>query len=358
MGIYPAGVRYRGLNRAGAEYGANWYGWTGEKSYFFDLTKPLDVTKLDNELKYNAAKGFNVIRLPIAWERLQHTLNGPLDSAYKGNISAFVQQATAAKFLVVIDLHNYNRYTPDVFNAPGLQVKGEPAPLTAPDGSRYWEPYVFGDGRLDTSHLVDVWTKIAEMLLAFPNVAFGIMNEPHDSEVSTDAWFSSVQTVINAIRATKADQLILVPNNRGSDVRHWDEYVPSSHGGHKDSEAALTIKDCNYAFDMHQYYPLDHPNPSEVSKSYADLMTIVTSWAAKNDKRLFLSEFGVPNDNPSGKAFIGNLLEYLNSNNNVWIGWTLWNLPDYNVTQIADYTADGSAMAWYTPYLTPNIVNT
>src|SRR4051812_46720190 len=89
MGIYPTGVKYRGLNRAGAEYGADWYGWTGNNFYTFpnfsdltkpvDLTKPADPTKLAAELNYDAAKGFNVIRLPIAWERLQHTPKGHLD---------------------------------------------------------------------------------------------------------------------------------------------------------------------------------------------------------------------------------------------------------------------------------------
>jgi hypothetical protein len=89
-------------------------------------------------------------------------------------------------------------------------------------------------------------------------------------------------------------------------------------------------------------------------------MTTVTKWAMTNDKRLFLSEFGVCNDDPNGQIAISNLLEYLN-NNNVWIGWTLWNLDSkdcsYLVTK-GSYTVDGPAMAWYTPYLTPNIVNT
>jgi hypothetical protein len=44
--------------------------------------------------------------------------------------------------------------------------------------------------------------------------------------------------MIDAIRETGADQLILVPNSRGSDVDHWATYSPN--GGSLDSVAALT----------------------------------------------------------------------------------------------------------------------
>jgi endoglucanase len=108
-----------------------------------------------------------------------------------------------------------------------------------------------------------------------------------------------------------------VPNSRGSDVDHWDTYAPN--GGSLDSEAALAITDSmdNYAFDMHAYQ--DFPDSST---SYVELLTPVTDWATTNGKRLFLSELGVANGAANGEAALGNLLEYLNDNNNVWIGWT------------------------------------
>jgi hypothetical protein len=93
------------------------------------------------------------------------------------------------------------------------------------------------------------------------------------------------------------------------------------------------------------------------STSYVDLLTPVTEWATRNGKQLFLSELGVANGAANGELALGNLLEYLNDNNNVWIGWTTWNLPPYNISQPANYTADGPEMAWYMPHLTANIVN-
>jgi endoglucanase len=332
MSAYPTGVGFRGLNRAGAEYGDDWDGWNGQTFYTFPTEAELDA-----ELTAYAAKGFNTIRLPISWERLQHSLNGPLDTVYANRVLAFASQANTAGWLVIVDLHNYNRYATGAFDGD-VQVDT-------------YEQLVFGDG-LDASHLSDVWTRIATMFLGNPDVVFNIMNEPHDFKVESDNWFADIQTVMDAIRATGADQLILVPNSRGSDVDHWDTYAPN--GGSLDSAAALAIADFadNFAFDMHAYQDLP-----ESSTSYVELVTPVTEWARLNGKRLFLSELGVVNEAPKGELALGNLLEYLNDNSDIWIGWTTWNLPPYNISQDGDYTADGPEMVWYTPHLTPNIVS-
>ena len=55
------------------------------------------------------------------------------------------------------------------------------------------------------------------------------------------------------------------------------------------------------------------------------------------------------------------LLAYLNAHSAVWVGWTVWNLTPYNLTLDTNMSLDphdGSSMAWFTPYLTPNIVTT
>ena len=61
MSTYRTGVKYRGLNRAGAEYGNDWDGWSGQEFYTFP-TK----AQLETELTYYGSKGFNVLRLPIS----------------------------------------------------------------------------------------------------------------------------------------------------------------------------------------------------------------------------------------------------------------------------------------------------
>src|SRR5262249_43418712 len=117
MNHVTTGPQLRGVNRAGAEYGDDWDGWTGQTFYEWP-----SVPVRTNELNAYAAKGMNVVRLPISWERVQHMLNGPLDLTYQAHLVDYVQAATAMGFAVIIDLHNYGRYAAGAYNAAGAQV--------------------------------------------------------------------------------------------------------------------------------------------------------------------------------------------------------------------------------------------
>jgi hypothetical protein len=331
-GTYPTGVALRGVNRAGMEYGDDWDGWTGQT--YFEMPP---ASQTASELAYFKSKGMNVIRLPISWERVQHTLNGSLTSSYVSGMMDYIDAATAQGFHVVLDLHNYNRYAENTHNASGDQVGG-------------YTQRILGDGVLTLAHLTDIWVKLANLVLDNPKLILNVMNEPHDFPLTSTEWFAGVQTVMDAIRATGAQHLILVPNSRASDVDHWSTYAPN--GGPVDAVAALAITDSanNYAFDMHAYQTY----PSSAG-SYADLVSEVTDWAKTNHKRLFLSELGVAGDAGQGSAAVGGLLSYLNTNNDVWMGWTPWDLAPYSITNDA-HTADAPPMSWYDPYLVPDFL--
>jgi endoglucanase len=356
-GLYTTGVPFRGINRPGPEYGDSWPGttygdeaWTGQA--FFEWPNATgggggtgSPSAWATELNYYASKGFNTIRLPISWERLQNTLNGALDTTYSANLVACVNQATAAGFTVLVDLHNYGRYAVGAFTSPGVV-------------SATWTQRMLGDGFLTFAHLADVWTKIANLFLTNDHVQFDLMNEPHDLIMTSTTFFAGFNTVIAAIRATGSKHLVIVPNTRGSDITHWDTYSPgdirlgAGNGGPLDSVAALAVTDSadNYAFSIHQY----QDNPSS-STSYPNLFSTIVSWAATNNKRLYLGEFGSVSTAANGFIGVGGLLSYMNTNASRFVGWTEWNLSPYYVTN-STYTADSStgSMGWYTPYLTPN----
>jgi endoglucanase len=336
MTAYHNGIRWRGINRPGGEYLADWDGWSGQ--FYYEIP---DTVRLASELVFYASRGFNTIRFPIAWERLQHELGGPLDGDYTTKVTDFVTQATAANFLVIIDLHNYNRYATGAFDANGTQV---------PTNGGYVQ-HVYGDGTLGVGQLVDVWIRLAELFSGNPSVAFGLMNEPHDFPVPSDAYFAQLQQVIDAIRSKGANQLILVPNSRGSDVEHWDTYAPN--GGPLDSVAALGVHDSanNYAFDMHSY------REPTATISYSSKVKVVTDWARENCKKLFLSELGVHSNDPNGASQVSDLLNYLNLNGDVWLGWTPWTLSPYDLTTRDNSGAliDGPQMPWYASFLTPGL---
>ncbi|MCP3097796.1 glycoside hydrolase family 5 protein [Myxococcus sp. K15C18031901] len=337
---YPTGVAYRGINRAGMEYGDDWDGWTGQTYYEVPSS-----TQITAELAYYKAKGFNLIRLPISWERIQHTLYGPLDTAYSNGMLNYINMATAQGFTLVLDLHNYNRYATGAFDGAGNQT------------SNYVQR-IIGDGTLTVDHLADVWTKLANLVKTNPKVVLNLMNEPHDLPMTSTTWFSGIQTVMNAVRATGSTQLILVPNTRASDVGHWHTWAPG--GGPLDSVAALAITDSanNHAFDMHSYYPEGYGSNDE--SSYGAQLTAVTNWARTHGKKLFLSEMGIRNQESFAQGQITNALTFMNNNRDVWLGWSPWDLTYWQLTtnnHTADYTANGvTPMNWYSAFLTANFL--
>jgi endoglucanase len=263
---------------------------------------------------------------------LQHTLNGPLDPTYQANLLDYVNAVTSMGFAVIIDLHNYGRYAAGAYNSSGAQVNT-------------YTQHVLGDGTLTFAHVADVWTKIATLLVSEPRVIFNLMNEQHDASSSLDstAIFAGYQTVLNAVRETGATQLILFPNTRSSDTHHWSTWSPQ--GGPLDSVAALSVTDSanSLAFDMHSYTGTDSWNGD---------ITVVTNWARANGKRLFLSELGTTN----GATAVSTLLTYINSNADVWVGWTVWNLEPYSISvtnQSTGVVSDTPKMTWYAPYFAP-----
>lgn len=319
-------VRFVGLNRAGPEYGNDWDGWTGQTYYEWPTTANRRA-----EFAYYAKKGVNTIRLPISWERLQHTLNGPFNATYQARMVEYVSEATGTYgFNLVLDLHNYGRFATGAFNSTGGQV------------STYTQR-TLGDGVLTFANVADVWVKLATIFKDNPKVIFNLMNEQHDAAGTLDstAIFSGYQDVLNALRSTGATQLVLFPNTRSSDTHHWSTWSPE--GGPLDSAIAQKVVDPanNLANDMHSYQGIDAWN--------ADIQ-VVTNWARANGKKLFLSELGTT----TGAAAVSTILTHLNANSDVWLGWTTWNLPPYDimVTNLSTgVITDTPKMAWYAPFL-------
>src|SRR3712207_1527478 len=91
------GLSMLGVNLSGAEYGP-----VINARYGYDYIYPSN-----QEIDYYAFKQMKVIRVPFQWERMQPTLNGPLDSAELGRLKALVTYANSKGLMVVIDPHDY-----------------------------------------------------------------------------------------------------------------------------------------------------------------------------------------------------------------------------------------------------------
>lgn len=145
---------YRGVNLSGAEFAHDAAHLPGvvDRDYRYPTA---------NDLRFVAARGHRMVRLPVRWERVQPNLLGPLQADELRRILETVERAAALGLRVLVDVHNYARYI-----------------RSASEGGA---TLVLGDGQLTEDHLVDLWSRLSTALKGRSGVlGYGLMNEPHD----------------------------------------------------------------------------------------------------------------------------------------------------------------------------------
>lgn len=280
-----AQVQFSGVNLAGAEFGEGNLPGTYNQHYTYPTKAEVD---------YFTAKGMNVFRLPFRWERLQRETNAALNGTELTRIKNFVSYATSKGAHTILDPHNYARYFGEVIGSAGLPV----------------------------SAFAGFWEKLAAEFKDNPNVIFGLMNEPHN--MSTESWLEAANAAIAAIRSTGALNLILVPGNGWTGAHSWT----NNWYGTPNSVVMKNITDPenNFAYEVHQYFDSNSSGTSETCVSTtvgADRLKTFTTWLRNNNQRGFLGEFGI-SPNETCMQALDNMLEYLHTNADVWLGWTYW----------------------------------
>jgi len=279
---------YRGVNLAGAECGSTFPGTHGTH-YIYPDPAYTNYTTLD----YYLAKGMNTFRLPFRWERLQPTRGAAFNAAELSRLRTTVDRIVGKGGYVLLDPHNYARY--------GAGVIG---------------------GSVPNADFADFWSRLAQEFKNNPRIFFGLMNEPHS--MRTEQWVTAANAAIQAIRATGATNLILVPGNAWSGAHSWS----SSWYGTPNAVAMLSIQDPgnNMAFEVHQYLDGDSSGTSSSCVSATiggQRMQNFTNWLRANGKRGFLGEFGGGRDSVCAAA-IGDIVSHLEANADVYLGWTYW----------------------------------
>src|SRR5215471_7161474 len=100
--VVPVAPYRRGVNVCGAEFGETHLPGTQGRDYTFNS---------EATFRYFAEKGLGLIRLPLQWERLQHTPGGPLDAAYLAGVESNVAWAKAHGAEIILEVHNFARYS-------------------------------------------------------------------------------------------------------------------------------------------------------------------------------------------------------------------------------------------------------
>jgi endoglucanase len=287
----PAMVR--GVNLSGGDFGERIPGDV-DVHYTYPTKEEID---------YYAERGFNAVRLPFLWERLQHELNGPLDTKPDGTgdfdrVRQVVAWITGRGMIAILDPHNY----------AGRVIDGT--------------THKVGTPALPVSALEDFWVRLAEIYKNDERVWFGLMNEPFD--LSPGDWKAIAQTVTNTIRATGARNFLLVPGTAYTGAHTW---VTSYN-----AEAMATFVDPadNFAFEVHQYLDIDSSGKQGTCTPGAGASRLkpFIEWAkAVPGRKGFLGEFAAGDASVPGQEQCAKELSDLLTTaqqSGVFIGWAVW----------------------------------
>lgn len=277
---------YYGVNLSCAEFGSALPGTYGK-----DYTYP-SVSSLD----YYKSKGLRLIRLPFLWERLQQSLNAPLDSAELSRMDAFVAGISARNMLVLLDAHNYGRRT----------IGGT--------------SYIIGSTQVPVAAFGDFWKRVAAHYKNSNAVwAYGLSNEPHD--MGAYSWFNAAQGAIDSIRLADTAHIIMVGGNSWSSADRWPQV--------SDSLRFLVDPRNNLMFEAHQYF--DNDASGTYAQSYdaqgaTDSIGVkrvahFVTWLETFGKRGFVGEYGVPGNDSRWNTTLDKFLNYLDQHR---IGGTYW----------------------------------
>jgi endoglucanase len=243
----------------------------------------------EREIEYFIDKGMNVFRISILWERLQPTLNGPLDPGELERLVGFIKDVDQRGGSTIIDIHNYGGYR-------GITV---------------------GQSPVTDAAFADLWTRLALRFGQDDHVIFGLMNEPQVPQASL--WQQAVQKAIDGIRGTGARNRIFVSGIAWDGAEHFAEISGKSLSALADPQHRLI-------FEVHAYFDADASGTSDTCISPRQAvarLTAFTQWLRAGKRRGFLGEFGVSR-RPECLMVLKNVASYLQENADVWLGWTYW----------------------------------
>ena len=309
-----AGMAYRGVNLAGADFGEGFLPGIYDTHYTYPSQSSVD---------YFLSKGMNHIRLPFRWERLQPNLNGSFDATEQGRLYSLVESATSAGAYVLLDPHNYARYHNEII----------------------------GSSQVPYAAFADFWSRLANLFKHNPRVLFGLVNEPRD--MPTEQWLTAANAAIAAIRQAGATNVIMVPGNAWTGAHSWNQ----SWYGTPNAQVMTGIVDPinNFVIEVHQYFDSDHSGTDPVCVANGQqVLTEFTSWLRTHNLKGYLGEFAGADNEPCRQAVVA-ALSYMQSNQDVWVGWAWWAAgpwwAEYMYTLEPSGSGDRPQMQWLAPYL-------
>lgn len=241
--------------------------------------------------RYHLDSGIRTFRMPFSWKRLQPEFGKPLDEGALAGLDTLVDVLTSAKGVVMLDAHNYGRRDKSIIGDT--------------------------DGMVSIDAFADFWKRMARRYGNNRHVWYGLMNEPHDQPL--DLNVQAQNAACAAIRSTGSSSKVLFSGTAWTGAHAW---IKSGNGN-----AMLAAHDSanNYAFDMHQYLDKGFGGSSAIAIPGvgARILQAAYDWGRKNDKKIFIGEFGSGPDEASLKE-LRDLLTFMDQRRDVFIGGTYW----------------------------------
>lgn len=377
---YLNGASFRGVNLAGGAFSPN-----NDGSYSLSNLPTLD------DAQYFVYSGMNIVRIPFAWEYLQPNLSKPIDfsSGYGAQLQALVEQLTANGLVVILDMHDYMRYTP---NNPSTNNESSNQNIIGTSHS----PATMADYQA-------AWQQIATAFINNKNVIFEVMNEPHDmnTPLTTDnatgaqAVLELEAAALKGIRSAEKNQafhhLVLLDGTDYSRLVTWTTLSSADGKTNGDVFTPTNIQTqlggnytaAPYAIDVHQYLDPDFSGTSNqciASDQFNNVINFAafSDWLQANNTQAFLGEFGTgyenSNDISTCRTDLNTLLSDVNTHGVQYtgdsahaepgfIGWSAWaGGHAWGSGYILNLSPGGQANAWMndpqvfanTSFLTPS----
>ena len=321
----PLPLNLKGVNLAG-----------GENDYTYPGIAPgthLEQFPSPGSLAYFYSKGLRTIRIPFQPnDVMPGGVQGKLlNSSVVSQITAIVEQARALGMYVILDPHAYG-YMPtggvSASQSYSLILAGQPA------GAAF----------------VEMWARLATKYRNYPNVIYGLMNEPKDQ--TPQQWHDAAVAAVSGIRTITKTQAITIPGTYYTGAHSW---VTSGNAavwtGFKDTGPSL--------FEMHEYMDSDFSGTHATCYNGYSAMAEATNWLRINHFKAFLGEVAYSTDSTcvnNGPAFFAGLTQ----DADVWLGWTWWAAgPEFGSSYMFNLNpnANGSDQP-QVETLTANLANT
>jgi endoglucanase len=247
------GKKAFGVNMGAAEYGRCCPGSHGS-DYQYPNASYFDYWK---------SHGLTIVRLPFRWERMQRSLNAPLDQTELGRLKAVADIAAARGMKIIPSPQNFGKYN-------GQNIGTAAVPYGA---------------------FEDFWRRLAQELRGHPGIwAYGLMNEP----ATNGEWIQGGYAAgLRGIRASDSSTLALVPGDDWTGAWSW---------GWSNRNKTITVNDPNFMIEAHQYF--DKNGSGTYGQSYdgegaypnigVDRLKPFEDWLRSKGYRGWIGEYGAP----------------------------------------------------------------